>query len=413
MKAYRDLMRYRQIPIGYSASYIAEVRVASQEYFVCGDSDVAADFYGMNMYSWCPGASFESAGYDTLYKEAEGYPVPLFFSETGCRNETTDEPNRDWDDQIDLLGRKMNDRYSGSIIYEWQQQENNYGIVKYSNDEGLGKVTTMGDYSRLSKQWEVLTPAGVKASAYNPDLTAPSCPGTTSGGWSLAANAVLPTVGTSGFTAPPASTASSTSGEAVTTGKATASSDSNPPNPTSEGIELAKSASRTGSIVGGVIGGVALLALIGAAIWWIRRKKRTRGAALPSDGNPNTSSDKMVVTGDENDHKNGYYGPNYHELHGYAHTPELDPARGFAPNEMPNGQGMDGELPHAGVRYDDSDPLPPPVAVRMEPSPAERPSMDPSPHVEAQRRRELEWLESEEQRLRERRELLRQQQQGG
>lgn len=72
-------------------------------------------------------------------------------------------------------------------------------------------------------------------------------------------------------------------------------------------------------------------------------------------------------------------------------------------NEMSNGQARDGKLPHEGVVYHESDPLPPTNHMRNEqvPSPQAH-EAELSPYVQAQRRMEMEWLESEEQRLRER-----------
>ncbi|GMF06075.1 unnamed protein product [[Candida] boidinii] len=57
--AVRDTKAYirdnvdRYIPVGYSANDDAETRVPSADYFACGDDDVKADFYGINMYEWC------------------------------------------------------------------------------------------------------------------------------------------------------------------------------------------------------------------------------------------------------------------------------------------------------------------------------------------------------------------------
>ncbi|KAF2469097.1 uncharacterized protein BDR25DRAFT_229953, partial [Lindgomyces ingoldianus] len=201
MKAYRDLMQYRKIPIGYSASDGESIRLLQQNYFDCGSDAIAADFYAFNRYSWCNDSSFTESGYDKMYDDADGYNIPIFLSETGCVTGSGNTPLRTFDDQVAILGRQMNDRYSGNIIYEWTQEASNYGLVSYKSS-ATGTPSLMGDYTRLKSQWATLSPAGVKASNYNPSLTRRNCPEFTSGTWSIQAKAAIPTVGTSGFTAP-------------------------------------------------------------------------------------------------------------------------------------------------------------------------------------------------------------------
>lgn len=50
------------------------------------------------------------------------------------------------------------------------------------------------DFENLKSQWATLSPTGVKASAYNPSLSAPPCPSFTSGAWSVNADVALPTL---------------------------------------------------------------------------------------------------------------------------------------------------------------------------------------------------------------------------
>ncbi|ORY13888.1 Glucanosyltransferase, partial [Clohesyomyces aquaticus] len=185
MKAYRDLMQYRKIPIGYSAADVTSLRQNTQNYFDCGSSAVAAEFFSYNYYGWCNDSSFTKSGYDQLYNEANGFDVPIFLSETGCINDS-----RDFSDQVAMLGRQMNDRFSGNIIYEWSEESNGYGLVSYKGDT----VSKMGDYTQLSSQWATLTPAGVKESAYNPSLTRRACPSSKASVWEVKGDA-LPTLG--------------------------------------------------------------------------------------------------------------------------------------------------------------------------------------------------------------------------
>ena len=109
MKAYRDAMQYREIPIGYSNN--AESIIDSMaDYMDCGNSGVAADFFGFNRYSWCGDSSMSESGYDQLYEYADGYDIPIFLSEDGCNLDTP----REFSDQPFILGREMNDRFSGN-----------------------------------------------------------------------------------------------------------------------------------------------------------------------------------------------------------------------------------------------------------------------------------------------------------
>lgn len=84
MRAYRDKMGYRKIPIGYSAADIAELRPQLQDYLACGDSRTTFEFFGLNSYEWCGNATYDSSGYHNLENMVENYTIPIFFSETGC-----------------------------------------------------------------------------------------------------------------------------------------------------------------------------------------------------------------------------------------------------------------------------------------------------------------------------------------
>jgi hypothetical protein len=89
MKAYRDSKGYRNIPIGYSHADVSSLRPAFQDYLACGNSSEAIDFFGLNSYEWCGSSSYTQSGYQTLTTEIMSYPIPIFFSETGCN---TPEP---------------------------------------------------------------------------------------------------------------------------------------------------------------------------------------------------------------------------------------------------------------------------------------------------------------------------------
>lgn len=179
-----------------------------QNYLACGDnSSEALDFFALNTYSWCGDSNYEESGYSARIDEAKSLNIPIFISETGCR-----EPRpRTFEDQQAIFG-EMASVYSGAIIYEWIEESNNYGIISYgpkvdpsspdAPPDGYtrsGKPTPVSpDFQNLSNQWKTLSPTGIKASAYNPSLTAPACPTYTSGEasqWFVSGNVALPTVG--------------------------------------------------------------------------------------------------------------------------------------------------------------------------------------------------------------------------
>ena len=213
-----------------------------QNYFACGtNASEALDFFALNTYSWCGSSSYDQSGYSDRVKEAQSLNIPIFISETGCR-----EPRpRTFEDQAAIFGQ-MASVYSGAIIYEWIEETNNYGLVSYGSKvdpaspsappDGYPRSGTpmplSPDFANLSNQWKTLTPSGVKASAYNPSLTPPACPTYTDGSasqWYVSGNVALPTLGQT-FQAQ-ASGASQTGSSAKASGTAGSASPSPTKNP--------------------------------------------------------------------------------------------------------------------------------------------------------------------------------------
>lgn len=67
---------------------------------------------------WCGETTYEQSGYAELTKNVTEYPIPIYFSETGCN---TVRP-RTFADQAAIFGPKMAPYWSGSIVYEWIQE---------------------------------------------------------------------------------------------------------------------------------------------------------------------------------------------------------------------------------------------------------------------------------------------------
>ncbi|KAJ5709389.1 CAZyme family GH72 [Penicillium malachiteum] len=211
MKAYRDKKGYREIPVGYSAADIASLRPMLQNYMACMPKAAdRLDFYSLNAYEWCGESSYTVSGYDELQKNATGYPIPIFFSETGCN---TPAP-RTFDDQAAILGDDMDGTWSGAIIYEWIEETNDYGLISYgayvTNAAATNTLVEDGytrqgtptpvspDFSNLLSQWATLNPTGVALSAYTAEtstITARTCPSSTADGWAVDPSSSLPTLG--------------------------------------------------------------------------------------------------------------------------------------------------------------------------------------------------------------------------
>ncbi|KAK2629816.1 hypothetical protein QTJ16_000636 [Diplocarpon rosae] len=207
MKSYRDSQGYRQVPIGYSAADISELRPMLQNYLACGsNSSESIDFFGLNAYEWCGDKTMATSGYNTLNGYASTLSVPIFFSETGCN---TVQP-RTFQDQPAILGPDMDSLWSGAIVYEWIEEANNYGLISYGTpvsativatgiEGGFSRAGTptpvTPDFSNLQNVWKTLLPPGVVASAYTPSIPPPACPTSTPGGWLVDGDVKLPSVG--------------------------------------------------------------------------------------------------------------------------------------------------------------------------------------------------------------------------
>jgi 1,3-beta-glucanosyltransferase GAS1 len=209
IKAYINNKGYRSIPVGYSAADIAELRPMLQDYLTCGgNTSENIDFFSLNSYEWCGLTTYQDSGYANLQNMSVNFPVPIFFSETGCIK----PPPRLFADQAAIFGPEMVDTWSGAIIYEWIQETNEYGLISYaaplaptatgSNiaDGFLRKGTPtpiLPDFTNLKSQWATLTPTGIAQSAYNAQQSVSTrpCPMSTPGGWLVNGNVALPSLG--------------------------------------------------------------------------------------------------------------------------------------------------------------------------------------------------------------------------
>ena len=239
MKAYRSSKGYREIPVGYSAADIAQLRPMLQDYLTCGgNASEAVDFFALNSYEWCDPSTYETSGYANLEAGASDFPVPIFFSETGCN---VPGP-RLFTDQEAIFGVNMSSDWSGSIIYEWIEEANHYGLISYapplaptatgSNIAGgfvrAGVPTPVQpDFDNLRSVWGAVTPTGVQEAKYKADsISTRTCPESTSGGWLVNGNVALPSLAVVHSGTESTLDSASISGTTVTPGAAMASTTS-------------------------------------------------------------------------------------------------------------------------------------------------------------------------------------------
>ncbi|KAF1964603.1 hypothetical protein BU23DRAFT_594100 [Bimuria novae-zelandiae CBS 107.79] len=171
LKAYIKAHSKRTIPVGYSAADVREILQDTWAYMQCdNDGDGSeSDIFGLNSYSWCGGdATFQTAGYNTLVDMFENSSIPVFFSEYGC-NEVMP---RVFDEVAALYGDKMT-ALSGGLVYEYSQEESNYGLATIDED---GSVKLRKDFDALQAQFNKLDMSKIQAT--KPDATsikAPKC----------------------------------------------------------------------------------------------------------------------------------------------------------------------------------------------------------------------------------------------
>ncbi|KAK8103388.1 uncharacterized protein PG998_010421 [Apiospora kogelbergensis] len=169
----RDLKQYikkhsdRFIAVGYAATDTRSESGAGRDsvvdlwnYLGCsieGEQDdmSRADFFAVNIYSWCGDATWESSGYPELVKNFAETSLPIFWSEHGC-NKPEGEP-RPFNEIAAMYGREeMIKTFAGGLVFEYTQEENKYGLVTLSDKKDImgSNVKLMKDFENLSKQYD-------------------------------------------------------------------------------------------------------------------------------------------------------------------------------------------------------------------------------------------------------------------
>lgn len=129
MKAYIKSKNFdRWIGVGYATNDDADTRDLLANYFNCGkDQDEAIDFWGYNIYEWCGDSTFQESGYQERTDAFTNYSIPAFFSEYGCNNPGGAD-DRKFQDTPVIYSDLMNKVWTGGIVYEYFQEQNDYGM---------------------------------------------------------------------------------------------------------------------------------------------------------------------------------------------------------------------------------------------------------------------------------------------
>jgi len=185
-KAYIKSKGYRTMGVGYAADDDASVRANVAAYFNCGDVADQIDFWGYNIYEWCGDSTYQSSGYADRTAEFTGYSVPAFFAEYGCNTQGGGAAGRKFTEVAALYGPDMSPVFSGGFVYEYFEEQNDYGLASVSGNS----VSTLADFGAWQSEIAAVTPSSVNAASYTPTNTlGQACP-TVDADWQAAT--VLP-----------------------------------------------------------------------------------------------------------------------------------------------------------------------------------------------------------------------------
>ncbi|EAT81985.2 1,3-beta-glucanosyltransferase [Parastagonospora nodorum] len=166
IKSYINARGLRKIPVGYSAADVESNRLEMAAYMNCGDDAVRSDFFAFNDYSWCDPSDFKTSGWDQKVQKFKDYSIPIFLSEYGCNKN-----KRQFNEVASIYGTDMSAVYSGGLVYEYSQEDSNYGLVKIDG----GKVSEMDDFTKLKNAF-AKTPAPTGDGGYKSNGKPSTCP---------------------------------------------------------------------------------------------------------------------------------------------------------------------------------------------------------------------------------------------
>lgn len=166
MKEYIEKHANRTIPVGYAATD-DDTREVMWEYLQCGDNISKSDFYALNSYDWCSGATYQTSGYNVIQSTYANSSIPTFFSEYGCNTGGV----RNFTQVYEGIYAKLLASLSGGLVYEYSNGANDYGLVNVSSN---GDVYLLQDFSTLQAAYNKITLPDVTESSI-PSHSAPNC----------------------------------------------------------------------------------------------------------------------------------------------------------------------------------------------------------------------------------------------
>jgi hypothetical protein len=166
IKSFINARGLRKIPVGYSAADVESNRYEMAAYMNCGADAIRSDFFGFNDYSWCDPSSYTISGWDQKVAKFKDYSIPIFLSEYGCNKNT-----RAFEEVASLYSTNMTGVYSGGLVYEYSQEESNYGLVKLDGNS----ITDRDDFKALKTAFaKTQNPSG--DGGYKASGAASACP---------------------------------------------------------------------------------------------------------------------------------------------------------------------------------------------------------------------------------------------
>ncbi|CZT47096.1 related to 1,3-beta-glucanosyltransferase [Rhynchosporium secalis] len=188
-KAYIKSKGYHAMGVGYAADDLPSVRANVAAYFNCGPVEDQIDFWGYNIYEWCGNSDYVTSGYADRVQEFSQYSVPSFFAEYGCNTQGGGAAGRKFTEVAAIYGSNMTEVFSGGIVYEYFQEENDYGLASADGTS----ISTLADYAPFSSQLNAAKPTGVNSATYRPTNTVgQSCPAVAST-WAVSETGLPPT----------------------------------------------------------------------------------------------------------------------------------------------------------------------------------------------------------------------------
>ena len=240
-------------------------------YLACGDADDQIDMYGLSNFQWCLNSDIYKSEYDSIYGGFQDYDKPVVFSETGCMIRGK---SRTFGEVSVILGSLYPAVFSGAIVFDWNNDNRDYGIVQYDNGSNAAIPTTLDDYNNLSTAFASAKPTGTSKSAYTPSNTEPACPAVnTASFWGVDPKQTLPTIAGLDFGTITARTTRTDSTPTSTGAPTVAPSDGR------DGGGGGHSGLSSGAIAGIAVGcSLAGILVLGIALFIFLRKRKSKKA---------------------------------------------------------------------------------------------------------------------------------------